>query len=213
MGHTCIAPDLPIEDDDADLEDWASAVIDALSHDTDKDLVIVGHSMGGLVARWYIEKCGGAEVTRKLIWVGEAAAAVVGCVVLAFGVQQWQLSNLRGQWSKIEPKVTELSAMQDEIKQFRDFYDAAARNVSIWAKLAELFPKDNSVSLKTLEVRDQGNVTCTGVARDNDAFDKLFAKLSDATNEISSVHPETSGQKPVKFTVNFQWQGGLAYGN
>ena len=28
------------------------------------------HSMGGLVARWYIEKCGGAEVTRKLITLG-----------------------------------------------------------------------------------------------------------------------------------------------
>ena len=23
MGHTSVAPDLPIEDDDADLEDWA----------------------------------------------------------------------------------------------------------------------------------------------------------------------------------------------
>jgi pimeloyl-ACP methyl ester carboxylesterase len=33
-------------------------------------VVIVCHSMGGLVARWYIEKCGGAEVTRKLITLG-----------------------------------------------------------------------------------------------------------------------------------------------
>ncbi len=164
------------------------------------------------VQQWQLWMSKGLS-TRKLIWVGEAAAAVVCCVLIAFGVQQWQLSNLRGRWAKIEPKVTDLTAMQDEIKQFRDYYDAAARNVSIWAKLAELFPKDNSVSLKTLEVRDQGNVTCSGVARDNDAFDRLFAKLSDATNEISSVHPETSGQKPVKFTVNFQWQGGIAYGN
>ena len=34
-------------------------------------LVFVCHSMGGLVARWYIEKCeGGAELTRKLITLG-----------------------------------------------------------------------------------------------------------------------------------------------
>ena len=33
-------------------------------------VVFVCHSMGGLVARWYIEKCGGAEVTRKLITLG-----------------------------------------------------------------------------------------------------------------------------------------------
>jgi pimeloyl-ACP methyl ester carboxylesterase len=36
----------------------------------DARLVFVCHSMGGLVARWYIEKCGGHEVTRKLITLG-----------------------------------------------------------------------------------------------------------------------------------------------
>jgi len=37
---------------------------------TNAQVVFVCHSMGGLVARWYIEKCGGAEVTRKLITLG-----------------------------------------------------------------------------------------------------------------------------------------------
>jgi pimeloyl-ACP methyl ester carboxylesterase len=42
-------------------------------------LVLVCHSMGGLVARWYLQQCGGAEVTRKLItfgtpWRGAAKA-------------------------------------------------------------------------------------------------------------------------------------------
>ncbi|MDN0194420.1 hypothetical protein [Streptomyces sp. S.PNR 29] len=36
----------------------------------DARLVFVCHSMGGLVARWYIEHCGGAEITRKLITFG-----------------------------------------------------------------------------------------------------------------------------------------------
>jgi pimeloyl-ACP methyl ester carboxylesterase len=36
----------------------------------DAQVVFICHSMGGLVARWYIEKCGGAEVTRKLITLG-----------------------------------------------------------------------------------------------------------------------------------------------
>lgn len=45
----------------------------------DAQAVFICHSMGGLVARWYIEKCGGAEHTRKLVtlgtpWRGAAAA-------------------------------------------------------------------------------------------------------------------------------------------
>lgn len=36
----------------------------------DAQLVFVCHSMGGLIARWYLEKCGGAELTRKLITLG-----------------------------------------------------------------------------------------------------------------------------------------------
>ena len=33
-------------------------------------IVFLCHSMGGLIARWYMEKCGGAEITRKLITLG-----------------------------------------------------------------------------------------------------------------------------------------------
>ena len=38
------------------------------------------HSMGGLVARWYIEKCGGAEVTRKLITLGTPWRGATGAL-------------------------------------------------------------------------------------------------------------------------------------
>jgi pimeloyl-ACP methyl ester carboxylesterase len=36
----------------------------------DAKVTFICHSMGGLAARWYIERCGGAEITRKLITLG-----------------------------------------------------------------------------------------------------------------------------------------------
>jgi len=50
----------------------------------DAQIVFVCHSMGGLIARWYIEKCRGAEVTRKLITLGtpyRGAARALGQLV------------------------------------------------------------------------------------------------------------------------------------
>jgi pimeloyl-ACP methyl ester carboxylesterase len=47
-GHTAVAPDLPIEDEATDLDDWATTLIDALP--STSDVVVVGHSFGGLVA-------------------------------------------------------------------------------------------------------------------------------------------------------------------
>jgi pimeloyl-ACP methyl ester carboxylesterase len=50
----------------------------------DARLIFVCHSMGGLAARWYIERCGGAAVTRKLITLGtpyRGAARALGQLV------------------------------------------------------------------------------------------------------------------------------------
>lgn len=50
-GHTVIAPDLPTEDESLDLTDWAATVVAALpSTPSTSDVVVVGHSFGGLVA-------------------------------------------------------------------------------------------------------------------------------------------------------------------
>ena len=51
----------------------AKAVVPALERwrktSPDAKLVLVCHSMGGLVARWFLEMLGGAELTRTLITI------------------------------------------------------------------------------------------------------------------------------------------------
>jgi hypothetical protein len=151
--------------------------------------------------------------TRNLTYAGGAAAAVVLGILVAFGVQQWQIDSLQKQWDGMTPLINELTTDQEQIKEFRPWYDQSFRDLRILRRLTEAFPEDGSVSAKTVEIRDTVGVTCAGMARDKAAFLRLNEKLGDATNEISNLHAETKGQKPTQFTLNFQWEGGAANGN
>jgi pimeloyl-ACP methyl ester carboxylesterase len=58
-GHETVAPDLPIEDDDATLEDNAKVVLTAIEAIPDRDeLVVVGQSYGGYIAPIVAELAG-----------------------------------------------------------------------------------------------------------------------------------------------------------
>ena len=47
-GHEVVAPDLPCDDDSADLNDYADTVVEAIGDR--RDLVVVGQSYGGFTA-------------------------------------------------------------------------------------------------------------------------------------------------------------------
>ena len=64
LRHEGIAMDLPIEDKSAGAKEYADVVLDALS-DVDEPLVLVAHSVGGLVLPLVAEK----RPTRRMIFV------------------------------------------------------------------------------------------------------------------------------------------------
>jgi pimeloyl-ACP methyl ester carboxylesterase len=67
-GHATVAPDLPIEDDDATLADNAQVVVDAIEPIPDRDeLVVVGQSYGGYVAPIVAER---ADADRLILVAG-----------------------------------------------------------------------------------------------------------------------------------------------
>jgi hypothetical protein len=150
---------------------------------------------------------------RRLVWAAEAAAGIAFCVVAGFAWQQWEIASLTSKWNAMAPRAKELSDDQDRIKKFRAFYDRSFRDLRILQHIKDAFPDDNTVSAKTIDVRDLANVTCSGVARDNDAYVRVFGKLSDDTNEISQIHQEVRGQKPMQFSLTFQFEGEAGNGN
>ena len=75
-------------------------------------------------------------------------------------------------------------------------------------QLTEAFPEDGSVSAKTVEIRDQNTVTCSGTARDNRALLRAVEKLR-AVPRVSDVSVGmTRGRSPMQFTFSFHWGEG-----
>jgi hypothetical protein len=143
--------------------------------------------------------------SRKVAWVSAAAAAAALLLGGAFIFQQWQVSSLQRQWAVMEPKVRELEVMQQQIKKFRPWFDESFRSLSILRKLAESFPEEGVVTAKTLEIREASSVTCSGTARDNQAFLRMLDQLR-AAKEVSDVKvDQVRGTAPMQFTFNFHW--------
>jgi hypothetical protein len=139
-----------------------------------------------------------------------AAAAVVLVVGSLFFFQQFQLWGLQGQWTKLQPTVRELEGLQNQIRQYRPWFDDSVRGLTILRGLTEAFPEDGSVTAKTVEIRDLNAVTCTGIARDRQALLKTIENVRKLTQFREVALGPTRGQPPaVQFTFSFQWnQGG-----
>jgi hypothetical protein len=138
-----------------------------------------------------------------------AAAAVALVAGGLFFFQQCQLWRLESQWAKLQPTVRQLEGMQEQIRQYRPWYDESVRGLTILKRLTEAFPEDGSVTAKTVEIRDLNTITCTGIAKNYQALLKTVEKLR-SIRQIPDVNlGPTRGQPPaLQFTFNFQWSEG-----
>ena len=141
----------------------------------------------------------------RLRTTGAVAAGIAVIFLGLFLFQQIQLWHFRSQWSHMAVKVTELQAIQDNIRQYRSWYDGSFRNLAILRQLSLAFPEDGSVTAKNIEVRDGNTVTCSGTARDSSAVLAVESRLS-ALPDISGVHHEQSrGKAPMQFVISFKF--------
>lgn len=156
------------------------------------------------VSRW--EALAARYTTSRT--AARAALAVAAVVVLtagAFGVQQARLAWWRSRWNGMREAVTELEAVQQRVRQYRSWYDESFRTLSILRRLTEAFPEEGTVSAKSVEIRPNTGVTCSGTARDNAALLRVLDQLR-AVPEVRGLKVEQiRGNAPLQFTVNFQW--------
>jgi hypothetical protein len=138
-----------------------------------------------------------------------AIGALVGLLVGGiFSYQQYQLWSLRSQWSKIEKKVGELTTVQDEIRQYRSWYDGTFKNLAVLRQLSLAFPEDGSVTAKNIEIRNGGKVTCSGTARDYTALLAVQSKLRTADGVSGVKLEQIRGKAPMQFVFGFNFGNG-----
>jgi hypothetical protein len=157
-----------------------------------------------------IEQISTKYSSGRLRSVGAVAAGIVAIIGGLFFIQQIQLWRLRSQWNGMSAKVRELEAVQDQIRQYRPWFDDSFRDLAILRQLSLTFPEDGAVTAKTIEIRDDNTVSCSGTARDSVALLAMQSKLRTADG-VSSLKLDTiRGKNPMQFTFDFQFGNGGA---
>lgn len=145
--------------------------------------------------------------SKRLATAGFAAAAAVVVVLLAFGWQEFRLWSLRGEWQGMATQVAELEATQGRIREFRPWYDASFRNLTIIKRVVECFPDNGSVTAKTFEIHSPATISVSGTARDNASLLRTLDQLRQA-KEIQGLKIEQiRGKTPLQFNFTFRWVG------
>jgi len=126
-----------------------------------------------------------------------------------FMFQQVELILLRSQWSKMSAKVTELQGLQQNIQQFKPWFDNSFTSLSVMRQLTLAFPENGAVTAKTVEIHDGNVVTCTGTAQSQAALLKTIKQLS-AEDGVSKVTlgPIRGKAPTMQFTFDFHFNNG-----
>ena len=144
----------------------------------------------------------------RLRSAGAVAAGVVAIVGGLFLFQEFQLILLRSRWSAMSAKVQELDGLQQQIRQYRPWFDDSFQSLTILRQLTVAFPEDGSVTAKTLEIRDGNTVTCTGTAQDNGALLRTLNQLRTADGVTDVKLQQIRGKSPMQFSFDVHYGNG-----
>ncbi|MGA2247716.1 MAG: hypothetical protein ABSH48_22245 [Verrucomicrobiota bacterium] len=142
---------------------------------------------------------------------GAVAAAAAAIILALLLFQQFQLWRYGNQWKRMAVRVTALNQVQDQIRQYQPWYGGNYRSLQILRELALAFPENGVVTAKVIGIRDDGSVSCSGIAENNAALLPVENKLSSSAG-VSDVHLESSrGNKPpIQFVFSFKFNNGVA---
>ena len=152
-----------------------------------------------------IERFASKYASGRLRTTGAIAAGIVLIVCALFGVQEFQRWRLNSQWEAMSKQVGEIKDIQAKIKKYRPWFDDTFHSLSVMRQLSLVFSENGDVTAKTIDIRDNGLVNCSGVAQSYQALlltlEKLQASPGVQAVRIDMVH----GKTPMQFTFDFQY--------
>ena len=137
-----------------------------------------------------------------------AAASILLLTVLSFFIQGSRLGNLQERWNDMKPVVVELEALQQKIRQSRPWYRSDADSLKITEQLTGAFPAVGDVWVKTLEIRDHSQVTCSGFAKNNRALLDVLDRLGEIPEVDGLQVQQVQGIDRLQFAFAFVWKEG-----
>lgn len=149
---------------------------------------------------------------RNIRWVFAAAGALILLVTAAFSLQGWELTQLVSQWGEIGPQVKAAKGFQDQVRKYRSWYDNSIPSLAIPKSLAEAFPENHTVWIKSLRIKDRTFATCNGNASNRGDWMLLLEKLGKDPNIDNLQVVQARGDAPFSFTLTFRRKGGGADG-
>ena len=96
--------------------------------------------------------------------------------------------------------------MQQQIRQYRPWFDDNISNLGVIRELSAVFPQDGSVTATSIDIRDSSQVTCSGVARDSATFLRMIETLNGVPGILALHRDQIRGTSPIQFTFRFQWK-------
>jgi hypothetical protein len=150
--------------------------------------------------------------SRRLGTIGAVAGAAALAIVLLFSWQEYERMSLRAEWASMQTEVMALEAVQNRIRDYRPWYDAGYRNLTILKRVTECFPESGSVTAKSFEIHapnpatmSGSPVTVSGTARDNAALLRTLDELRKTPQVQGLKIEQIRGKVPAQFTFTFRW--------
>ena len=144
---------------------------------------------------------------RYTFWLAGAAIALAMALGTALLIQYWYLSRLEKKWGTIEPGVSRIQSLQEQIRKYRSWYDDSIQSLSIIKKVTSAFPEGNTVWMRSLEIKELSKVSCSGDARTSRDWLEMLERLR-KTKGIEDLQVlQVRGNAPLLFSFSFRWNG------